>query len=198
MTCWLRGYRRSPPASTLASSMRLSQGGPSTPAFCATSLKGSILAAKMANFTRFATHGPMFTNPIAVALGEVVERDGFVFADSSAELLTVVLSARCRRAPRPSGCAISTGWSRCSTPDGSSGSVPKSEVLVAADGFAYSREEITMQKALLRIGGKDVESSDRRTYQKSSGYTREPIAEVADAGPQRRTGRSGRRASGVP
>ena len=40
-----------------------------------------------------------------------------------------------------------------------------------------------MQKALLRIGGKDVESSDRRTYQKSSGYTREPIAEVAEAGP---------------
>jgi len=29
----------------------------------------------------FATHGPMFAHPIEVAVGEIVERDGFVFAD---------------------------------------------------------------------------------------------------------------------
>jgi uncharacterized protein (TIGR00290 family) len=32
-------------------------------------------------FHTFVTHGPMFDRPIDVALGEVVERDGFVFAD---------------------------------------------------------------------------------------------------------------------
>ncbi len=32
-------------------------------------------------FHTFATHGPMFARPIDVAVGEVVERDGFVFAD---------------------------------------------------------------------------------------------------------------------
>ena len=32
-------------------------------------------------FHTFVTRGPMFANPIAVTLGEVVERDGFVFAD---------------------------------------------------------------------------------------------------------------------
>ena len=32
-------------------------------------------------FHTFATGGPMFAHPIDVALGEVVERDGFVFAD---------------------------------------------------------------------------------------------------------------------
>jgi uncharacterized protein (TIGR00290 family) len=32
-------------------------------------------------FHTFVSAGPMFTAPIAIALGEVVERDGFVFAD---------------------------------------------------------------------------------------------------------------------
>jgi uncharacterized protein (TIGR00290 family) len=32
-------------------------------------------------FHTFVTDGPMFTRPIAVAVGEIVERDGFVFAD---------------------------------------------------------------------------------------------------------------------
>jgi len=32
-------------------------------------------------FHTFATHGPMFARPIDVTVGEVVERDGFVFAD---------------------------------------------------------------------------------------------------------------------
>jgi uncharacterized protein (TIGR00290 family) len=32
-------------------------------------------------FHTFASHGPMFRVPIAVEVGEVVERDGFVFAD---------------------------------------------------------------------------------------------------------------------
>lgn len=32
-------------------------------------------------FHTFATAGPMFTHPLAVTLGEIVARDGFVFAD---------------------------------------------------------------------------------------------------------------------
>lgn len=32
-------------------------------------------------FHSFVTHSPLFTSPIAVSVGEVVERDGFVFAD---------------------------------------------------------------------------------------------------------------------
>jgi hypothetical protein len=32
-------------------------------------------------FHTFASAGPMFTGPIRIAVGEVVERDGFVFAD---------------------------------------------------------------------------------------------------------------------
>jgi uncharacterized protein (TIGR00290 family) len=32
-------------------------------------------------FHTFATHGPMFAHPVEVATGDVVERDGFVFAD---------------------------------------------------------------------------------------------------------------------
>ena len=32
-------------------------------------------------FHTFATHGPMFAHPVDVELGEVVEREGFVFAD---------------------------------------------------------------------------------------------------------------------
>ena len=32
-------------------------------------------------FHTFATAGPMFPAPIHVCVGEVVERDGFVFAD---------------------------------------------------------------------------------------------------------------------
>ena len=32
-------------------------------------------------FHTFATHGPMFDAPIEVSAGEIVERDGFVFAD---------------------------------------------------------------------------------------------------------------------
>jgi diphthamide synthase (EF-2-diphthine--ammonia ligase) len=34
-------------------------------------------------FHSFAWDGPMFANPIPVMVGEVVERDGFVFADLS-------------------------------------------------------------------------------------------------------------------
>jgi uncharacterized protein (TIGR00290 family) len=36
-------------------------------------------------FHTFACRGPMFSRPIAVALGQIVERDGFVFADLTAE-----------------------------------------------------------------------------------------------------------------
>ena len=32
-------------------------------------------------FHTFASAGPMFTSPIDVSVGEIVERDGFVFAD---------------------------------------------------------------------------------------------------------------------
>jgi diphthamide synthase (EF-2-diphthine--ammonia ligase) len=32
-------------------------------------------------FHSFAYAGPMFSRPIAIASGEIVERDGFVFAD---------------------------------------------------------------------------------------------------------------------
>jgi diphthamide synthase (EF-2-diphthine--ammonia ligase) len=32
-------------------------------------------------FHSFAYAGPMFTKPLAIETGEVVERDGFVFAD---------------------------------------------------------------------------------------------------------------------
>jgi diphthamide synthase (EF-2-diphthine--ammonia ligase) len=32
-------------------------------------------------FHTFASHGPMFRVPIAVEVGEVLDRDGFVFAD---------------------------------------------------------------------------------------------------------------------
>jgi uncharacterized protein (TIGR00290 family) len=32
-------------------------------------------------FHTFATHGPMFSRPIEVSVGEIVDRDGFVFAD---------------------------------------------------------------------------------------------------------------------
>jgi diphthamide synthase (EF-2-diphthine--ammonia ligase) len=32
-------------------------------------------------FHTFVTDGPMFTRPITVTVGEIVERDGFVFAD---------------------------------------------------------------------------------------------------------------------
>jgi diphthamide synthase (EF-2-diphthine--ammonia ligase) len=32
-------------------------------------------------FHSFAYAGPMFSKPIAITLGEIVERDGFVFAD---------------------------------------------------------------------------------------------------------------------
>jgi diphthamide synthase (EF-2-diphthine--ammonia ligase) len=32
-------------------------------------------------FHSFAYAGPMFTRPVPIASGEVVERDGFVFAD---------------------------------------------------------------------------------------------------------------------
>jgi uncharacterized protein (TIGR00290 family) len=32
-------------------------------------------------FHTFATHGPMFRTPIATQVGDIVERDGFVFAD---------------------------------------------------------------------------------------------------------------------
>jgi uncharacterized protein (TIGR00290 family) len=34
-------------------------------------------------FHSFAWDGPMFNNPVAIEVGEVVERDGFVFADIS-------------------------------------------------------------------------------------------------------------------
>jgi diphthamide synthase (EF-2-diphthine--ammonia ligase) len=32
-------------------------------------------------FHTFATHGPMFARPVEVTVGEIVEREGFVFAD---------------------------------------------------------------------------------------------------------------------
>jgi diphthamide synthase (EF-2-diphthine--ammonia ligase) len=32
-------------------------------------------------FHSFAYDGPMFTGPIAITVGDVVDRDGFVFAD---------------------------------------------------------------------------------------------------------------------
>jgi diphthamide synthase (EF-2-diphthine--ammonia ligase) len=32
-------------------------------------------------FHTFVTHGPMFSRPVEVSVGEVVEREGFVFAD---------------------------------------------------------------------------------------------------------------------
>jgi len=44
-------------------------------------------------FHSFAFAGPMFNHPIAVRLGEVVERDGFVFADLSHETTTDVSHA---------------------------------------------------------------------------------------------------------
>ncbi|MDP2053287.1 MAG: ATP-binding protein [Acidobacteriota bacterium] len=39
-------------------------------------------------FHSFAHTGPMFTHPIAVSVGDVVDRDGFVFADLSAQPAT--------------------------------------------------------------------------------------------------------------
>jgi diphthamide synthase (EF-2-diphthine--ammonia ligase) len=36
-------------------------------------------------FHSFAYAGPMFTKPVAIRTGEVVERDGFVFADLTLE-----------------------------------------------------------------------------------------------------------------
>jgi uncharacterized protein (TIGR00290 family) len=44
-------------------------------------------------FHSFAFAGPMFHHPIGVRLGEVVERDGFVFADLSHETTTDVSQA---------------------------------------------------------------------------------------------------------
>jgi uncharacterized protein (TIGR00290 family) len=44
-------------------------------------------------FHSFAFAGPMFNHPIPVRLGEVVERDGFVFADLNHELTTDVSQA---------------------------------------------------------------------------------------------------------
>ena len=44
-------------------------------------------------FHSFAFAGPMFNHPIPVRLGEVVERDGFVFADLSHETTTDVPQA---------------------------------------------------------------------------------------------------------
>jgi uncharacterized protein (TIGR00290 family) len=38
-------------------------------------------------FHTFATHGTMFAHPIEVSVGEIVERDGFVFADLLASTL---------------------------------------------------------------------------------------------------------------
>ena len=35
-------------------------------------------------FHTFVTHGPMFAAPVEVRPGEIVERDGFVFADFTA------------------------------------------------------------------------------------------------------------------
>jgi diphthamide synthase (EF-2-diphthine--ammonia ligase) len=37
-------------------------------------------------FHSFVYDGPMFAGPIAVQLGEIVDRDGFVFADLSLSL----------------------------------------------------------------------------------------------------------------
>jgi hypothetical protein len=50
----------------------------------------------------FVTAGPMFRRPIAVEPGEVVERDGFVFAD----LMPAWTAYRSRRpGTRPRACA---------------------------------------------------------------------------------------------
>jgi uncharacterized protein (TIGR00290 family) len=59
-------------------------------AFAGRAFDAALLAELPANvdpcgergeFHTFATHGPMFARPIDVRAGEVVERDGFVFAD---------------------------------------------------------------------------------------------------------------------
>ena len=39
-------------------------------------------------FHTFVTAGPIFTAPVAVELGETVERDGFVFTDVTAAVAT--------------------------------------------------------------------------------------------------------------
>jgi diphthamide synthase (EF-2-diphthine--ammonia ligase) len=36
-------------------------------------------------FHTFVTDAPLFRSPVAVRLGEIVDRDGFVFADLTAE-----------------------------------------------------------------------------------------------------------------
>ena len=43
--------------------------------------KGADPCGENGEFHSFVTDGPMFAHPVAVARGEVVERDGFVFAD---------------------------------------------------------------------------------------------------------------------
>ena len=48
---------------------------------CTICRPASIHAARMASSTTFAFAGPMFNHPIAIRLGEIIDRDGFVFAD---------------------------------------------------------------------------------------------------------------------
>lgn len=56
-------------------------------------------------FHTFAWDGPGFSRPVAVSVGEVVERDGFVFAD----LQPVATAAR--GGTLPGSCA--SGWRQC-------------------------------------------------------------------------------------
>jgi diphthamide synthase (EF-2-diphthine--ammonia ligase) len=61
-----------------------------SPAFAGRSFDAALLAdlpagidpcGEYGEFHTFASAGPMFERPIEIVLGEVVERDGFVFAD---------------------------------------------------------------------------------------------------------------------
>lgn len=55
--------------------------------------EGADPCGENGEFHSFAFAGPMFNHPIAVRLGEVVERDGFVFADLSHETTADVSQA---------------------------------------------------------------------------------------------------------
>ena len=78
------GRRRPARSSHLYRSARLA------PSFAGREFEGRLLddlpasvdpCGENGEFHTFVTHGPMFDRPVDVASGEVVERDGFVFAD---------------------------------------------------------------------------------------------------------------------
>ena len=48
-------------------------------------MTGLPLIGAVIGVAHLATHGPMFTRPVEVRVGEVVEREGFVFADLLAD-----------------------------------------------------------------------------------------------------------------